>query len=148
MANYSLTASRAASATKTVGVIGATATPRRIKVYEMTFGCSGAPADNIFQWQAQRFTAAGTTTAVTPQPLDPADAAALSAGGSNATVEPTYTANQILLTVALNQRATFRWVAPPGGELVTPATNANGLGVTNPVATALTVDLDLKFQEQ
>jgi len=74
--------------------------------------------------------------------------AALTAGGSNHTVEPTYTAGAFLLTVDLNQRATFRWVAPPGGELVTPATNANGAGVLNSVATALVVDLDLKFQEQ
>jgi len=148
MANYSLQASRTAGAAKTVGSVAATATPRRIKIYECTFGCSGAPADNIFQWEIQRFTAPGTSTAVTPQPLDPADAAALTAGGSNHTVEPTYTAGQFLLTVDLNQRATFRWVAPPGGELVTPATNNNGAGVLNSVATGLVVDLDLKFQEQ
>jgi hypothetical protein len=34
-----------------------------------------------------------------------------------------------LLQVAVNQRASYRWVAAPGGEFVIPATNVAGIGV-------------------
>ena len=33
--------------------------------------------------------------------------------GSNATVEPTYTAGEIMQSVSLNQQASWRWVVPP-----------------------------------
>jgi len=149
MANYSLTTSRTASLTLSLGVWTSSATVRRTKLYECTVGQNTAPGDNTLQYVFQRCTAAGTSTAVTLQPLDPADAAALTVGGSNATVEPTYTANQILLTISMNQRATFRWVAPPGGELVTPATSASGIGVATPVAGGLPgITGDFKIQEQ
>ncbi len=98
------------------------------KIYEAIFGTTGTPADNAMIYTHQRFTAAGTASASTEQPLDPDDPAALAAAQENHTAEPTYTANLILLQVALNQRATFRWVAPPRGELVLPATAANGVG--------------------
>ena len=48
--------------------------------------------------------------------------------GENHTVEPTYTAAKELLEVPLNTRATFRWAAAPGSELVIPATNDAGIG--------------------
>ena len=148
MAKYSIKTSRTLAANATIGLYGATATPRRVKLYEFTVGF-GAAADNAFDMVWQRFTVAGTSTAVTPQPLDPADAAALTAGGSNATIEPTYTANQFQFSLDLNQRATFRWVAPQYGEIVTPATNANGLGFYATAAPAApTVVLDIKIEEQ
>jgi hypothetical protein len=34
-----------------------------------------------------------------------------------------------MLSVGLNQRATFRWVAVPGGELIVPATSDNWVGI-------------------
>lgn len=149
MAKYSVSLARTSSTTASLGVIGATATPRRIKLYECTVGSDNTPGDNTLKFVFQRFTAAGTSTAVTPQPLDLADAAALTAAGTTNTVEPTYTAGAVLLTIPLNQRATFRWVAPPGGELVTPATNAAGLGVATPVAGGTpTITGDLKIEEQ
>ena len=33
-----------------------------------------------------------------------------------------------LIELPVNQRASYRWVAAPGGELVVPATNVAGLG--------------------
>lgn len=149
MARYSIALARTASLTLSLGSWSASATARRTKLTEITFGQDAAPADNTVKYVLQRFTAPGTSTAVTPQPIDPADAAALTAAGTNHTVEPTYTAGAILLTVPQNQRATFRWVAPPYGELVTPATNNNGIGIQTPVAGGLpTIVGDVKIEEQ
>jgi hypothetical protein len=124
---------RTASTSASLGSWGADATrPRRLKFYDITFGSEATPADAAILWVAQRCTALGTVTAVTPKPLDPADAATESDAGENATAEPTYTSGEVMLSIALNQRASFRWVAAPGGEIVTPATASNGLGLKTP----------------
>lgn len=106
---------------------GAT-TLRRGWVYDVTFGTDGTPADNAVTYKIDRQTTTGTRTAATPAPLDAADAAALLTCGVVTTIEPTVTASTQLLEIAMNQRATYRWVAAPGGELVIPATNVAGLG--------------------
>jgi hypothetical protein len=46
----------------------------------------------------------------------------------NHTAEPTVTADTELLEVPVNQRSTYRWVAVPGGELVVPAVDTDGIG--------------------
>lgn len=149
MANYAVEMNRTASTTASLGTIGADATrPRRGKWYDVVFGSEASPADNAFRYIVQRCTALGTSTAVTPQALDPADAATESDAGENHTIEPTYTANAILLAVGLNQRATFRWVAAPGGELVYPATASNGLGVQTPTASTVSITATVHYQEQ
>jgi hypothetical protein len=140
---------RTASTTASLGTIGADATrPRRGKWYDIVFGSEASPADNAFLYLVQRCTALGTSTAVTPQPLDPADAATESDAGENHTIEPTYTANAVLLSIGLNQRATFRWVAAPGGELVYPATASNGLGVQTPTSSAVAISSTVHYAEQ
>lgn len=140
---------RTASTTASVGSLTADAgTPRRTKTYELICGSEAAPADNAFLYQLQRCTAAGTATGVTPTALDPADAAALSDFAQNHTVEPTYTASQFLLDLAINQRSTFRWLCSPGSELVTPATAANGYGIATPTATAVAITVTVLFEEQ
>ena len=116
--------------TAATSILGLTsAATIRPKIYDLVMGSDATPADNAAEYVLQRYTAAGTVTAVTPAPLDPADPAALASAGEAHSVEPTYTANLILLQWAQNQRATFRWVAAPGGEIVLPATAANGVGV-------------------
>lgn len=134
------------SATKTgVTVIGATVRPR---IFDATFGCNATPGDQSAQHAITRFTAAGTTagSAPTPTPLDPADTACVSTAGWTHSAEPTYTSN--LLLIDLNQRATFRYVASPGCELVAPATAANGLGARLVSATgALVCDYGVYFYE-
>jgi len=124
---------------KTVGVLTSAATVRP-KLAHFILSTLGVAADGVLEWKLQRFTAAGTTTGVTPAPLDPADPASLATGGSNATVEPTYTANLIFFDKGLNQRVTYTWYAPQDGEIVAPATAANGLGmqVLSSVAPAYT----------
>ena len=104
------------------------ATTIRPRIYEFLIGSVATPADNAWEFILGRTTAAGTSTAFTPIALDPADPAALAAAGFNHTVEPTYTANAQVLRLAGNQRAAVRWVAAPGGEIVLPATAANGIG--------------------
>jgi hypothetical protein len=109
-------------------VIASTST--RGALYFFNLGTTGTAADGVLEWRLSRFTAAGTTTAVTPVALDGADPAALLTAGSNASGEPTYTASTSLFDQGINQRATYTWIAVPGGELLVPATASNGIGVT------------------
>lgn len=106
---------------------GAT-TLRRGWIYDIMFGTDGTPADNAMVYKVDRQTTVGTATAVTPSPLDFGDAAALLVANANNTIEPTVTAATLLVEIAMNQRASYRWVAAPGGELIVPATNVAGLG--------------------
>ena len=126
MAKFSVFGSKGAASV--TGIIGARAdatTPQRGKLYDYMVACIATPADNVFTHLIQRSSTAGTGAAVTPSPLDPADAAALMDGIDTITVNPT--TGVTLLQVGLNQRATYRWVAAPGSELVFPATASNGL---------------------
>lgn len=85
--------------------------------------------DSNWQVQGKRFTAAGTTTAVTPVSVDSADPAATFTAGRTASAEPTYTANSTFTDMGINPRNTYRWVAyDPRDEIIMPATAANGLG--------------------
>ena len=107
---------------------GAT-TLRRAWVYDLMVGVDGTPADNVVVWKADRQTSTGTRTAATPAPLDAADAAALITVGVNTTIEGIITASTQLIEIAVNQRASYRWVAAPGGELIVPATTTTGIGI-------------------
>ena len=137
MARYTASGTQTLQATDddstdaTALTIAAQSTVHRNSIYEIWFGNIGAPADLVSVYTVSRITAATTTaagTTVTPGPIDMADRASQSKCLENCTTEPTYTANQELLEVPLNHRATFRWVAAPGGELITPATNNFGVG--------------------
>jgi hypothetical protein len=127
-----------------------TATPRRVKIFDVTFGTLGTPADQTYEFDISRATTIGTGTAAVPVPLDPADAAALTVGTVNHTVEPTVTATSSVFYLGINQRASYRWVAAPGSELVSPATALNGFvmrarSASGGTATATAAFL---FQEQ
>jgi hypothetical protein len=151
MGKYAVEMNRTSSTTASLGGISADATrPRRSRLYMLSFGAEATPADQALKWIVQRFTAAGTSTGVTPQPLDPADAATESDAGENHTVEPTYTAGAILLAVALNQKATFLWQTLPEMGLVIPATASNGLGIQTPVISSGTpaITATAHFEEQ
>ncbi|MCC6419933.1 MAG: hypothetical protein IT429_16990 [Gemmataceae bacterium] len=145
---YSIDGEQAvASPTDTcLGLTGGTTV--RPLVYDLLIGSAATPADNAIEWYIQRSTAAGTATSVTPQPLDSGDPAATTAAGEDHTAEPTYTSNAILWRLALNQRASHRWVADPDGGLLVPATSNNGLGLY-PVHASFTglVSATMHFQE-
>lgn len=149
MAKFAIQCNRTASTTLPVGSLGADATrPRRTKVYDLVFGSEASPADNPFLWEVNRVTALGTSTGVTPLALDPADAATEEDAGENHTIDATATSNAILLAVPLNQRATFRWVAAPGSEFVTPATASNGVAFYTRTSSAVAVSLTCLFEDQ
>ncbi|HVX15961.1 MAG TPA: hypothetical protein VHC22_32555 [Pirellulales bacterium] len=145
---YSINGSRAvASSVKTVAGLTSTSAIRP-RIADVMFGTSGTPADNALNWTVQRYTAAGTSTAVTPQALDPGDPAATATAGSNHTVEPTYTSGAILLDIDANQRSTQRWVAAQGYELVLPATASNGAGLaTSHASYTGNVDCTVLYEE-
>ena len=133
MARYSASGSQnlpASSTPITALTIASQSTVHRNIIYDIVIANVGSPADLVTLHTIQRITNpnAANCTAVTPSLLDLADRAAQSACGENHTAEPTYTSNQELMEIPLNHRATFRWVAAPGGELITPATNNAGIG--------------------
>jgi len=130
------------SATTCIGVTSNTSTVQRNWIYEMNFGNIGTPADHLSVWTVQRTTAPGGGTAVTPTLLDLADRAAqavcIEDHGASGGSEPTYTSNQEVLEIPLNHRATYRWVAKDGSEIVCPATSGDGIGIHSLHASATT----------
>lgn len=133
MAKYAMTG-RQTAVTATPGDTAASlacaaASPRRIKLYDFTNSFGGTPADNAIQVTGQKHTADGTGDAIVPLALDPADPASTTIGLEEATVEPTYTAAEEFFDQIINQRATYRWVAFPGGEILVAATVNIGLGI-------------------
>lgn len=109
----------------------ATTALRRGKIYDVMFGTLGTPADLTYQFDISRATALGTGTTVTALPLDPADGVASTVGTANNPngTPPTITATSSLFNLGINQRASYRWVAAPGSEMVWPATNLSGLSL-------------------
>src|SRR6266566_21169 len=99
------------------------------KLHQMVIGSDAAPADIATRFDVIRITTLGTGgVAVLEKPTDPqAPAASVNLRGGTMT-EPTYEAD-FLLEVALNQRATFTWIANPGRELRTTVGTANGIGL-------------------
>lgn len=119
----------------------------RPRVYEIFFGVRGTPADNASVFLFQRVSTAGTATgAVTPTPLDDQDPVAVATAGHTYTAEPTPGAE--LLRFAANARATPRWVAAPGSELIiAKAANAGGTLFLEASTSAPTIDASILFAE-
>lgn len=118
------------SSYKTAGILTSIA-GLRPRIIGWMIGADGAPnsTDCSMVWQLQLSSAAGTTTAVTPTPLDVAYGAAGGIGGSNATIEPTYTAGKIPWVGPLNQRASQQLWLPTNAPIVLVGTAANGAGM-------------------
>jgi hypothetical protein len=135
------TATAASAANDAVWTLEAFSTVRPF-IYDITFGCDEAPADQANSMIIQRFTDAGDTlagTAITIAPMDAASPAAVCENKSNITAAPTtagYVANTILLSFSLNQQATFRWVVPPDEGIVIPASDDAGVALRFLTATA------------
>lgn len=146
-ARYSTRGNMALIAADTVlSVIAATTV--RPRVYDIVLSSPSTPNDYSAQFLLQRFSADGTGTSVTPQPLDFNDPASLSTSKHTYTVEPTLTSGEILLDLAHNQRATVRWVAQPGGELIIPCLAGDGLALLcNAVSTQFTEAATIFFSE-
>lgn len=109
---------------------------RRAKVYDILVGTNGTPADNAMMFALQRATAGSTPSyagicSSVNQALDQADSVSAIGCWANSSIETsyTYTATNMPWYVGINQRASYRWVAAPGSEIVLPATSSAGLGL-------------------
>lgn len=140
MARYQCDLTRTGDPTNGVAVYAPASGMRRAKIYDFIFaysGTSGTAADAGFVAKAQRSTAAPTGgTSKTPNPLDAADAAAVTLAMDGAVTNGTLTSNVFLATIAGNIRSTVRWVAKTDSELVIPATASNGIHLLTPTNAA------------
>ena len=109
-----------------LGITAPGATPRRFKIYDVLIGTNGIPADNFIEWDISRVTASSTATILAAQPLDLANAAAVTTCTVNSSAHALITTGSNVFYLGANQRASYRWVASPGGELVAPATSSAG----------------------
>jgi hypothetical protein len=99
----------------------------RSKIYDLIFGFSTAPADVATLIKLLRTTDAGTGgSALTVSPLDPLTVAATTTAKSG-TFSGAPTIGAVLMRLAINQRATYRWIAREGAELTAAAAAANGI---------------------
>ncbi len=102
----------------------------RGRVFDLGFGSNATPADNVIAWRVARSSSAvAVGAAVTETPLASSDGAPASQliGISNVTTEPGY--EEIFIDIGVNQRASWRWVAAPEGELITPGDAAAAIGI-------------------
>lgn len=122
------------SSFKTIWVVtaatGAT-TLRRGWIYEFEVGADAVPnsTDCAIVWDISAQTAAGTATAITPNPIDQGggEAAALLTYAANATAEGTITASSSVFYLGLNQRASQRWIArDEKSAIIVAAVNLKG----------------------
>jgi len=128
MRRYTSPAATAAGSNLTIlEVIASTST--RIRIYDMIVGSSASPADVATDFNVIRGTVSGSGTSVTPRKIDSADPSALATSQQGTFTGQTKTSNSSIMDLALNQRATFRWIAPQDGELVVPATSDNWIGL-------------------
>jgi len=128
-----------------LGIVGSAAI--RPMIYDVMVGSKAAPADYACGYDIARSTGASTGgTTPTPSPLIPTDPASTTTGVAGATGGSTK--STVLLSFSVNQRATFRWVASPGSELVCTLGANCGLNIfSNGASTAFNADMALLFQE-
>ncbi len=132
-----------------IGITAASTGPRRNKIYDILIGTNGTPADNFIEWDVSRITAASTTTVLAAQSLDNADGAAVSTVTVNSSTFGTITTGSNVFYIGVNQRASYRWVAAPGSELVSPATSSAGFQLRcRSAAYTGTATATVLFQEQ
>ena len=139
-ATGSLGTATMAAAAKTLILYTSTAAIRPY-VYDFTFGTVGTPSDSVVTLTVTRFSATAATvgSALTLQALDSVDALATTTAVFAATAEEA--AGVVLFQVGLNVRATYRWVAAPGGELIMAAsTTTNGSLGIRALSPAYTLD--------
>ena len=132
MSDYHVEGSQTVAGTDDTTLTLEIASSTRFKIFEFTTSFTlASPSDNLLSVRLHRFvTADGTGTARTPNPLDPADAAAITTCLQNHTVEPTtYTTDEEIWGPAgQHMRATYRWVAAPGKEILSSVTASTGVG--------------------
>jgi hypothetical protein len=139
---------------KSLGSLFVGGTLRRMSIYEIDIGQTGAlntSNDTQVQYDVTRFTSTSLIagTVFTPSPLDGADPVTLGSFLNNLTAEATPLAagglGLSMLSPPINQRGTFRWRALDDGDnIIVPATLVQGVtvralsaGFTGSTATAI-----------
>ncbi len=139
---------------------GAPSAFRRGKLYDLLVGTNGTPADNYMEWDVTRVVGGAATSTLgsissisSNLGLDLADAAgAVNQIAMNSSVETDRTVLTQIFYVGVNQRASYRWVAAPGSELMWPgvssASSANGVaGRTRSGGYTGTATMNVLFSE-
>ena len=110
----------------------------RAGIYDVMVGSVASPADQAAKFYLARTTGVGTEgSGFVPNNLDPGGPAGrCDSGVGTFSGEPTYTSNKELLVFSVNQRATFRFVAAPGSEILLAATQNNGAGLKTSSSTS------------
>ncbi len=123
------------------------ASARIFSVYDFMFGVSGVHSDGTYIYSITNIISGGggTGDAAVPQPLDLTKSiAAVTTGLKEITVEPG-TVNAVnSFEIPTNTRASYRWQATPGSELVSATGAAAGFAfqsrsLAGTTATACTV---------
>jgi hypothetical protein len=147
---YSVATSTAAignSVPKTLIVItgGATAVTSIERLY---VGQSTQDTSENVDVKFQRASAAGTSTAFTVAKMSNLAGATAATLGVNATVEPTYTSNTILINQAFNVLSGFLWTPGSDDEVITiPPSGIAGLCLITALASSATLDYGMIYRE-
>jgi hypothetical protein len=151
MANYGTAFNKtgADNVLQVVELIAAAATGiRRSKIFSFGIGCTAASNDGVHQYTIHRVTGTATGTAVTPQPLDGADAVSFATSKHLITADAaSFAAGAELYREPLNGRASWQFNANPGKEFVGPATASNGLSLGLSAASTATYAGNLQHEE-
>jgi len=140
MPRYSVSTGAAVTNTAAESVlyaVNSATSPTRLHMYEWGIGSDVTPADQASQYDILALTDENATpggAAITPTPLDAEDRAANATGVAESTADPTGTV--ILMSIGVNQRATYRWVAAPGSEFICDAAEDNGFSIETVATTS------------
>jgi hypothetical protein len=121
----------------------------RAKLSEFIISSDASPVEQSGEYQIGRTTTAGTTAGATltvqsSDPLSPT--ASVTAEGDGYATEPTV--GDIMMDVAVHQKATFRWVAYPGREIQSVASANNGIGlIVIGQSAAFSLNLSVEWSE-
>lgn len=125
----------------------------RPALQEFTFGPRSS-ADTVVNFSIARTTNANsvaTGTALTEAPIDDRNSQAATAVATSGALGTVYTTGptfgNVMHPVGLHQRATYRWVAQPGREIVAAAAATAGLAVQVHAVTAFNADIMLSWDE-
>lgn len=147
MPNFAVELRRTGNIATIGNLTAATAGLRRGRIIDLVIGCDDVANDGTFVNQIQRCTTVGTATPIVPAPTDTADQPCGTVANNLHTVDPTYTAATVLLSIPMNQRTTMHWICPPDSPIVWPAVNLNGVGIRQRAASALTHSANVIFAE-
>lgn len=121
----------------------------RGKIYEMICGSNATPDDQTANLEFVLTTGNGTEgSGWTPRPLDPDGPPSNFDAGIGHSAQPPEVADSRLLTIPINKRNTFRWVAKPDSELILPKLANNGICLLKRTSTAdYTFNATILFEE-